>query len=198
MSFWDAFTGKSQQRQIRAANEQANRSLDSGYQQSQGLYNQAFDGLTPFAQQGEQGQKMYMDLLGLNGPEARAAAQGIITSDPQWSGKMAADSNAMLRNMNARGAGAGGAAAIAGQRVLTQNFGNAMDRYAGLGQQGLQTAGMQGQIRMGQGDNAFGYGATKAGNAINYGNAMAQAKGIGVNNLLGLAGTAIKAWGGMK
>jgi hypothetical protein len=51
---------------------------------------------------------------------------------------------------------------------------------------------------MSQGDNAFGYGATKAGNAINYGNAMAQAKGIGVNNLLGLAGTAIKAWGGMK
>ena len=89
MSFWDAFTGKAQQKEITAANAKANGYLDEGYGQSQGYYNQAHDGLNPYAQQGQQGQKMYMDLLGLNGPEARAAAQGIITSDPQWSGKMA-------------------------------------------------------------------------------------------------------------
>lgn len=198
MGWLDAFTGKAQQKALTAANAQANAALDSGYGESKDYYNEAYDNLTPYAQQGQQGSKMYMDLLGLNGAEARAAAQGIITSDPQWSGKMAQDSNAVLRMMNSRGAGAGGAAALAGQRVLTQNYGNAMDRYGQLGQQGAQVAGQQSQIRMGQGDNAYGYGATKAGNTINYGNAMAQAKGIGVNNLLGLVGTGIKAWGAMK
>lgn len=198
MGWLDAFTGKAQQKQLTAANTQANQYLDNGYNQSVNYYNQAYDNLSPYAQQGAQGQKTYMDLLGLNGDEARGAAQGMITSDPMWSGKFAADSNAMLRHMNARGAGAGGAAAIAGQRVLTQNYDNALSRYANLGQQGLQTAGMQSQIRMGQGDNAYGYGATKAGNAINYGNAMAQAKGIGVNNLMGLIGTGVKAWAGMQ
>ena len=42
---------------------------------------------------------------------------------------------------------------------------------------------------------AMGYGATKAGQAINYGNALASTRGIGVNNLMGLLGTAAKAAG---
>lgn len=198
MGFFDAFTGAAQKKQLTAANKQANQYLDNGYNQSVDYYNQAYGGLDQYAQDGAAGQKMYMDLLGINGADARAAAQGIITSDPQWSGKFAADSNAVLRNMNARGAGAGGAAALAGQRVLSQNYDNALSKYAGLGQQGAQMAGMQSQIRMGQGDNAYGYGATKAGNAMNYGNAMAQASGIGVNNLMNLIGTGVKAWAGMK
>ncbi len=198
MGFFDAFTGKAQQKALTAANTQANQYLDTGYNQSQGYYNQAYDNLSPYAQQGAQGQRTYMDLLGLNGDDARSSAQGMITSDPMWSGKFAADSNAVLRNMNARGAGAGGAAAMAGQRVLTQNYDNALARYANLGQQGATLAGQQSQIRMGQGDNAYGFGATKAGNAMNYGNATAQAKGVGVNNLLNLVGTGVKAFGAFK
>jgi hypothetical protein len=86
---------------------------------------------------------------------------------------------------------AGGAAALAGQRVLLHNYGNWMDRYRDQGSQGFQAAGAQAGIQTQQGDNAYGYGATKAGNQINYGNAMASARGIGVNNLLGAVGAGI-------
>jgi hypothetical protein len=48
-------------------------------------------------------------------------------------------------------------------------------------------------IRLGQGDMRYGFGATMAGNNINYGGARAQASTLGVNNLLNAAGTAAKA-----
>lgn len=192
MGFFDAFTGKSQQRDLQRANATANAALDSGYQQSQQRYDQAFDMFSPYAQQGQQGQKAYLDLLGLNGQEAQGSAYGMMTSNPIFQGQLGQESNAMLRAMNARGQGAGGAAAMAGQRVFQQNAGNWLDRYAGLGQQGMQATGQQAGIRTAQGDNAFGYGATKAGNAINFGNAMASSRGIGVNNLLNVLGTGAK------
>jgi hypothetical protein len=191
MSFFSAFTGSAQRRDLRKANTQANRALDQGYQQSQGYYGNALNTLQPFADSGRQASTAYNDFLGLNGAEARQSRQDMLTSDPLFQGGLAADSNAMLRYMNARGQGAGGAAALAGQRVLQQNYGNWMDRYRDQGAQGFQAAGAQAGIQTQQGDNAYGYGATKAGNQINYGNAMASARGIGVNNLLGAVGAGI-------
>lgn len=194
MGFLDNFSGGKSRSDLRAANNKANQSLDAGYGQSQGYYDQARAGFQPYAEGGQQGWKMYQDLLGLNGADARSAAQGIITSDPQWQAGFAADSNAMLRAMNARGQGAGGAAALAGQRVLAENYGNAMNRYMGLGQQGMQAQGAMSDLFARQGDNAYGYGATKAANAINFGNAMAGTRNTGMNNLMGLMGAGLNAY----
>lgn len=101
----------------------------------------------------------------------------------------------MLKYLNARGQSGGGLANIAAQRVLQQNYGNWLDRYRDAGSQGLQATGAQAGIKTGQGDNAYGFAATKAGNAINYGNAMAQSRGIGINNLFSALGTGVKAAG---
>jgi len=169
--------------------------LEQGYGQSQQRYDQAFDQFNPYAQQGGAANAMYGNLLGLNGADARDQAQGVITSDPMFQGAMGQQSNALLRQLNARGASGGGQAHLAAQRVLQSNYDNVLNRYAGAGQQGMQAAGAQAGIRTAQGDNAYGYGATRAGNAINYGNAMASAKGIGVNNLLALGGLATQAYG---
>lgn len=99
----------------------------------------------------------------------------------------------MLRQLNARGSTYGGRAALAGARVGAENYTNYLDRLGNLGAQGGQYAGQQSNIRLGQGDSAFNFGATKAGNSINYGSARAAASQVGVNNLLNIGGTAIKA-----
>lgn len=191
MGFFGSFMGNDQRKDIRNANAQATQALDQGYQQSQGFYDQAAQGYSPYVQQGQQASNQYNSLLGLNGADARSSAQGMLTSDPMFQGGLAQDSNALLRNLNARGQSGGGQAQLAGQRVLQQNYGNWLDRYRDAGQQGFQATNAQSNVRAAQGDNAYGYGATKAGQAINYGNAMSSSRNIGINNLLNVAGTAI-------
>lgn len=103
-------------------------------------------------------------------------------------------SNALLRNLNARGASGGGMAALAGARVGQEGYNAWLDRLTGRGTSGQAAAGTVSTIKAGQGDLNFGYGSTKAGNEINYGNAQAANRGILGNNLLNLAGTAAKAF----
>lgn len=191
MAFFD-WNGSQARSDINGAYKKANTALDTGYQQSQGYYGQAADNYDPYVSSGAKGQQTYLDLLGLNGTDARSNAQGVITSDPLWTGQLASDQNAALKALNARGLGASGTAALAGQRVLAQNYGNVLDRYASLGQEGLQAAGGQAGVYAAQGDNAYGYGATKANNAINQGSAISQTRNTGLNNVLSILGTGAK------
>ena len=201
MGFFSDFTGASARSDINKANKNANAALDQGYNTSQGYYDKAAGSFDPYVSSGTAGQKMYGDLLGLNGTDARSSAQGIITSDPLWSGKLGEDTNAVLKNLNARGMGASGTAALAGQRVLLQNYNDVLDRYQGMGQTGLSATGQRAGVLTGQGDNAYGFGATKANQALQYGNAMAGTRNTGLNNVLAVLGTGAKAYGaynGMK
>lgn len=194
MGFFGSFFGDDQRADISRANKQANAALDSGYKSQQGYYGQAADAYAPYTQTGQQANTFYANALGLNGADARAGAESTITSDPLWSGKFALDSNNVLKAYNARGLGTSGAALEAGQRSLYENYGNALDRYASLGAQGLGAASGQAGVYQGQGQNAFNYGATKAGNDIQYGNALADSRNIGLNNILGVLGTGIQAY----
>lgn len=194
MSFFSSFTGSAQRKDVRNANSQATAALDKGYADSQGYYGQAAGAYDPYVTAGGKANDTYNALLGLNGADARSSAQGMLTSDPLFQGGLSQDSNALLRNLNARGQGGGGQAQLAGQRVLQQNYGNWLDRYRDAGSQGFQATNAQSGVRAAQGDNAYGYGATKAGQATNMGNALASSRTIGLNNLLGVAGTAIGGW----
>lgn len=191
MGWFGSFFGSDQRKDIRNANAKATAALDQGYQQSNQYYDDAYDLFSPYAEQGSKANDFYYNALGLNGDEARSQAQGVITSDPMFQGQMGQESNALLKQLNARGQSGGGLAQIAGQRVLQQNYFNHLDRYRDAGTQGFQATGAQAGLKTGQGDNAYGYGATKAGQAVNYGNAMASSRNIGINNLTGLiaAGT---------
>jgi hypothetical protein len=106
--------------------------------------------------------------------------------------------NRLLRSLNARGVSDSGQQRLASARVQQENYGNYLNRLMGLGQQGQQVAGAQSGLQAQMGDNAMGYGATRAGQAINYGNAVADARGIGMNNVLGVLGTGAKAYGAYK
>lgn len=168
--------------------------MQQGYDQSQGYYNQAADLFDPYAQAGTKANDFYTNALGLNGADARAQAQGVITSDPLFQGGLAQESNALLKNLNARGQGGGGLAQIAGQRVLQQNYGNWLDRYRDAGSQGFQATGAQAGIRTQQGDNSYGFGATKANQQIGVGNAIAGTRNVGINNLISAFGTGISGY----
>ena len=194
MGLFSDFTGSQSRSDINNAYGKANKALATGYAGQQAAYGQAANAYAPYAQTGQQANAFYGNALGLNGDAARASAENTITSDPLWSGAFAQDSNNVLKAQNARGLNGSGAAALAGQRVLYQNYGNALDRYANLGSQGLQAAGGQANVLQGQGNNAMDYGQTQAGNAINYGNAMSQTRNMGLNNVLGLLGTGLQGY----
>lgn len=208
MGLWDAFTGAAQAKTIKKGSQQAQNALMTGYNTAGGALDTSYDTargyVDPYVGTGTRYQQRYDDLMGLNGDEARTAAQGVITSDPLWSGQLAQAQNAALRNLNARGLSGSGTAALAGQRVLLENYQNMLNRYQQGGQQGLAASGMGADI-------ASRYGSARAG--LDYGNAqqlagvhqstanaLAQAQGILPQHLMGLASMAISGftpgWGG--
>jgi hypothetical protein len=205
---WDSFTGEAQRRDIARGQKQSNALLDEGYGTAGGRLDTAYDTarsyVDPYVASGARYQSMYDDLMGLNGPEARARAQGIITSDPLWTGQLAASSQAAQRALNARGLGGSGTAALAGARVLNENYQPVLNRYAAGGAQGQQAAQVGAGLATNYGSERanldYGVAQQKAGVAQQGANALAQSRGILGNNLLGLGSTLITGftpgWGG--
>lgn len=194
MGFFDSFSGSAQRKDIRNAQATADAALSQGYTDAQGYYTQARDSLDPYAQGGQKGYTTYQDTLGLNGDAARAAAQAIYTSDPIQQQLADTQLNRLFKQYNAGGMGNSGANRLAASRAWLENYGNWQNQLKGVGDQGLQVAGTQAGLTQGLGDLAYGYGATKAGNAINYGNALAGTRNIGIQNLLNVGGLAMKAF----
>lgn len=168
--------------------DKARPEIEQGYDTASGY-------IDPYVQTGERYQKMYDDLMGLNGPEARAQAQQVITSDPLWTGALGQQQNAALRLLNSRGLGGSGASALAAQRVLNENYQPVVNRYQQGGAQGMAAAGAAADIARGKGESLgnldYGYAQQRAGVEGNYYNARAQSAGALTNNLLGTAGMVI-------
>lgn len=193
MGFFNSFFGIDQRKDLKRANAQAESALSQGYGDQTGYYNQAIGTLSPYQKQGTAANDMYYNALGTNGADAQNTAINTITSNPLFQGQLEQDSNAVARRLNAVGQGGGGLANLAAQRVFQQTAGNWLDRYRDAGNQGFQASGAVAGLQQGLGDNAMGYGATKAGNAINYGNALASSRNIGINNLLNTIGAVSNA-----
>jgi hypothetical protein len=201
MSFLGSFFGSDQKKAINQGYKQSNALMEKGYGDATGYYNQAASGYDPYAQAGQQGQTAYMNSLGLNGQAGAQSAYDAYASNPAYEAANNYGLESLGKKYNALGQSDSGANRLAMARAGVENYGRYQNQLAGLGQQGLQATGAQSGVRQGQGDMAMGYGATLAGNAINKGNALAQASNIGINNLLGVAGLGIKgysAWTGGK
>lgn len=194
MGFFDSLFGVDDaRRDLRRSKRKSDAALAEGYEGAQGRYDEAFGILTPYAERGREGYDTYTQAIGLGTPEERTDAQDRYFSDPAMSRIVGQDSNRLLRQLNARGSTYGGKAALAGARVGLDNYNRWLDRLSGVGTQGAQFAGQQAGIRTGQGDMDFGYGATRAGNEISFGNAMSATRGQGINNLLDFTGNLAKA-----
>lgn len=201
MSFWSDFTGNSARDDLTIAKGKADKALREGYNTANTRYDQAYGEYAPYADVGAQGMAdndVYRQAIGLGTAEQQTAAQDRYFNDPALERAMQPQFNAMQRYLNARGSAAGGKASLAAARVANEGYQGWLDRTRDVGQNAMATgfnaSNARAGIRAGQGDLAYGYGATKAGNAINYGNAAAGTRGILSNNLMNLAGTAAKAF----
>lgn len=209
--FFDSFFGKSQQRDLAAGNAQAQSYINNYGEQSRAAYQAGADKASayyqPYAEGGRRGQNAYEDSLGLNGAEGGQNALTMYGNarNPYLQYEQDMAQRGMDRAANARGAlnSGGNSLAVARARMGLgyQDYSNWQNRLQGLGQQGFQAAGQQANIAQNAGqyaaDSYSGQGQQLAGNAINYSNALAASRGIGVNNLMQLGGLAVKAAGGM-
>jgi hypothetical protein len=199
MGLLSSFLGKDQRRDLEAANAQATGQVNQGYAQGDARYAEAENMFAPYAQGGQQGQKIYDDLLGINGPQAQQAAQGIYAGDKYEQDALNQGNNAMLRYFNARGNVGSAAPLLAGARAAGERYGSWRDLFRGRGEQGYQATNAMAGLRANRGDMAIGRGTTLAGNSVNFGNAMAANRNTGINNLMGIAGLGVNALtAGMK
>lgn len=227
-------TGEVNAGEEKAANAltQGRTALQRGYEESSPYLTQSYNAATGRYDQknlagNTQAQKLYLDAIGANGPEAQAAAaQGFESSDPFLTynrDKAWASSRA-----KAAATGDSGNAHIAAQRAMqdvgSEAWNKMLDRQRDAGAQGYQVAGqlagldtgygkdMAGlRTGLGQGENEsygneanlrWGAATTRAGNTINFGNAMAENRNALTNNLLKVgqigANAAAAAIGGKK
>lgn len=190
---------------IYAANAQANAAKDAAKQQSSaakaGIREQRrqFDitqqNYAPYLQAGTQGLSGQQDILGLNGPEAQAAAIQAIQGGPQFSSMLQQGENALLQNASAtgglRGGNTQGALMNFRPMLLNQLLSEQYNRLGGLSGMGQATAA--GQAAIGQqnansiSDLLAQQGAAQAGAALaqgqyatNVSNAASQFAGTAV------------------
>lgn len=192
--------GSSQQKDLKASKAAADAALSQGYSGAMGDYKTAQGMYDPYRQQGQQASNMYGNALGMNGLQAQKDfGSNYAASDPFREQNADFANNALMRQYNARGMGNSGTSALATQRASLErgstDYNNYLNRLQGQSQQGFQATGQQAQLQQGMGDMTYGYGQQRAGNEINYGNALAQSRSTGINNLMGLGGLAIKAAG---
>lgn len=151
----------------------------------------------PYAESGIKADEMLSNAIGLNGQPAYQGVVDNFMGDPFRAANEATATESLKRHFNSTAGSRGGTALLASARASEErgstDWNNWLDRLTGAKGSGLQVAGAQAGIDTGMGDNAFELGQQKASNSINYGNAMAGSRNIGINNLLGVAGTAIKA-----
>lgn len=210
MSFFkdlvDGFTGKAARKDLSASDARSKAILDAGKNEADGRYVEGWDTargyIDPYAEGGKAGQTLYENTLGLHGEGARSDAQDLYYSDPQQQREADLRYKRVGFKYNAPGGGGYGTGAhsLADARVAVENYGNWQNRLSGVGQQGQQAAqtgaALGYQVGSDRAGLAYGNAQQQAGREQSFGNAMAANRSTGINNLLGLAGTASKFFTG--
>jgi len=205
MGFLDSFFGKSQARDINAANAEATSLIRGGYNQAgkdtRAGYDQAFGYIDPYMQSGGKASQLYDDAIGL-GNYDNAFKQ--FNADPFRAGMQEAatkEANDIFGRYNP-----GGQHGVAQRGVMdmmlrrySQDVGDFRNRLQGRAGQGQQMAQVGAGMATDRGNALAGLATnqatTLAGNRINYGNALAANRNTGFNNILGIAGLATNAYG---
>lgn len=151
--------------------------------------------MQPFQQQGTRANTMYGDAIGINGADARGAAQNVYMSDPIMEALMNQSNENVLQRYNASGLANSGASRAAILQNQYNNYGSWLDRLNNQGQMGMQAAGQMGQnntnianleqqrgtqlagiaerLGQGQADNTLRYNTQIAGNRVDLGRGIA-------------------------
>jgi hypothetical protein len=181
---------------------------DTGRSDITGYADKAQGYLDPYLQSGGATNALLANYLGVNGVDAQRTAMADFQQDPGYQAQFNSGINALDRSATARGGLYSGAAMKGvnefGQQFQRAAFNDRINALSGFNQSGQQaagaSAGLASQTGQNLGNMAFGFGQQQAANRINYANAKAGTQGMGWQNALSLAGTAVKAFGipGMK
>lgn len=193
MGFLQDLTGSSARRDIRRGRDAANREITGGETQSRSDYDAGIGTLSPYETGSREGFDAYLASLGLRGPEAQQAIQGTYFNDPVQNQLMDRITRANTRRFTGVGMGNSGAATQSLTNALLANWGGYQDRLKGLGEGGMQAAGAISGLQAGKGDTSFAAAQQRAGIQTGAANATAASRSTGINNLLNIAGTAVKA-----
>jgi hypothetical protein len=210
MGLWDSFMGKDQQKDLSAANAQANRNLSEGLASytntSKEYLDKSLGFLQPGMESGNRTLSLLGDILGLNGRDAQSRYFSDFQTDPgfmasQQAGIQAADRGAAARGLM-RSGGQQRSLFDFGQQNMAGQFQNRIGSLFGLLPAGMgaanTAAGLTSQTGTGIADAQFGTGQLLANQATNFGNAMAQSRGTGINNILGFGNMFANILGGMN
>jgi hypothetical protein len=207
MGFFSSFTGQAQASTLKKGYNDSTKMLREGYETGrgdiEGYYGKAQGYLDPYMESGGKTNALLADALGVNGPEAQARYMASFQQDPGYQAQFNSGINALDRSATARGGLYSGAAMKGvnefGQQFQRQAFNDRINALSGFNAQGQQAsgaaAGLASQTGGQLGNMAFGFGQQNAANRINYANAKAGTQGMGWQNALNLAGTAVKAMG---
>ena len=214
MGFLDFLTGGRQAKDLQNAYNDSSRSIDAGEVKARGDITGGRDRanamLQPYMDSASRSTKLRDDMLGINGPEAQAAAYAQFQNDPGFQSEVDAGIGALDRSATARGGLYSGNAikgvARYGQEMQHKAYGDRINQLSGaVGQgQGMvgAAAGMEFDTGKTLGDLSWGAAGTRASNRINIGNAMAATRNIGPQNALNAFGSFAKlnpfGWGQKK
>lgn len=208
-SLLDSFTGAGAAKAARRSEQEAAGYLNSGLATATGNmtggYNSAMSRIQPYMQGGQGAYNLYNDFMGVNGRPAQSNAMSSYQSSPYMSYLQQQGQRAVDRRANAGGGYYSGNALSEASRVnqgiASQDYNQYLAQLAQLGQQGQQMSQFGGNLDWQHGSALanlnYGNAQQLAGNAINRGNAEAQASGTLLNNLMGLGGLAVSAFTGM-
>lgn len=178
------------QGQTNAAYYQGRGDVNAGATQALSLLSNSNALMQPYQAQGARANTMYGDAIGVNGTDARGAAQGTYMSDPIYASLMDKTNNDIFKRYNAGGMANSGASMQAILNSQVDGYGNWLDRLNGQGQMGFQAAGQMGQnnqamastatnrgnalasLAQWQGNNATDYAKNFASNRVNLGNSL--------------------------
>lgn len=182
---------------------QAKGALQSGVGNANALYGQAagaeqnaIGAYAPLAALGQKygaGSNLYMDALGINGPEGVARAQGAFTTGPGYNFQVNEATDAAARNAAKLGLAGSGNALDAirsrAQGIAGQEYGSYLDRLGGFVNPELQaTSGAASGTAQGYNNLAGVYGQ-QAGAANQFGQNQASLLSQLGQNLAGVTGT---------
>lgn len=208
----DAFTGKSQRRDLEQGAQQAQQARQAGLNQfqatTQAAQDQALGYVRPDFQRGEAANRLISMALGLEGREPQTQFFEGFQTDPGFQesvdyGIRSLDRSAASRGRLASGAQLRAVSDFAGTR-LNDAFNRRIEQLLQLGRAGTTAGvnaanlvtGQQGEIAGAQ----FGTGQQQAADILNLANARAQSRSVPINNLIEIGkgvGQAVAAAGGI-
>lgn len=197
MGFFSSFFGNDQANDIQAASERARQEYQQGLANftntTKDYLGQSLGFLQPYAQAGGQTLDLLGNALGINGNGPQQSFFSNLQTEPGYASGQAAGIDALDKSAAARGMLRSGGQQrdlySFGNRYMNDYANNRISQLGGLLTPTMGAAGSSADLTNQAGNNIagaqFGTGQLFANNATNTGNALAQSRGIGINNILG-------------